>query len=95
MNQNARSTNMTDADSPMLSMVEFLNGTGRKKKGIAHSLPMTPFIATSILLQQEMGSDCLDGRQWLWVWVLIPPTPPDPTSAFLSYMNIAIVDLFT
>lgn len=32
MNQNARSNNVTDADSPMLSMVEFLHGTGRKKE---------------------------------------------------------------
>lgn len=29
------------------------------------------------------------------VSVLTPPTPPGPTHAFLSYMNIVIVQLFT
>lgn len=38
MNQNARSTNRTDADSPMLSMVEFLQETD-KEEGISHFSP--------------------------------------------------------
>lgn len=92
MNQNACRANMTDADSPILSMVEFLHGTGRKKES---HIPSNDTFCCSIHTTPVRDGTRLPSWKTMVVRVLKSPTPPDPTGAFLSYMNIAIVESFT